>query len=57
MIDVSVVIPIYNVEAYLKECLQSACAQTLDNIEIICGDDASNDNSPAIIDEFYCISK
>ena len=52
MIDVSVVIPIYNVEAYLKECLQSACAQTLDNIEIICVDDASKDNSPAIIDEF-----
>ena len=40
---VSVVISIYNGEQYLPECLESILAQTLENIEIICVDDASTD--------------
>jgi glycosyltransferase involved in cell wall biosynthesis len=46
---VSLLIPIYNVEPYLAECLDSACCQTLENIEIICINDGSNDGSLSII--------
>lgn len=42
---VSVVIPVYNAEPYLEECLQSLCHQTLKEIEIICVDDGSTDGS------------
>ena len=41
----SVIIPIYNTEQYLKECLDSVVNQTLRDIEIICIDDKSTDNS------------
>ena len=47
----SLLIPIYNVERYLRECLDSAASQTLEDIEIICINDGSTDNSPAIIRE------
>ena len=47
----SLLIPIYNVQRYLRECLDSALAQTLKDIEIICINDGSTDNSPAIIRE------
>lgn len=46
---VSVVVPIYNVEKYLRQCLDSVVNQTLKDIEIICVDDGSTDSSPAII--------
>ena len=49
---ISLIIPVYNTELYLKQCLESAINQTYDNIEIICIDDGSTDNSGAIIDEF-----
>lgn len=49
---VSVVIPIYNVEEYLKECLDSVIKQTLKEIEIICVNDGSPDNSLQIIEEY-----
>lgn len=49
---VSIIIPVYNVEAYLRECLLSAVAQTYERFEIIIVDDGSSDNSPAICDEF-----
>lgn len=49
---VSVVVPVCNVEVYLRECLDSALAQTLKDIEIICVDDGSTDGSPAILDEY-----
>lgn len=51
-IRVSVVVPIYNVEKYLHQCVNSILAQTLKDIEIILVDDGSPDNCPAICDEF-----
>jgi len=52
MIKVSVIIPVYNVRAYLRRCLDSVLAQTLREIEIICVDDASTDDSPEILQEY-----
>lgn len=46
---VSVVVPIYNVQDYLEECLESLRAQTLDDIEIICVNDGSTDGSLAVL--------
>ena len=49
---VSIVVPIYNVEKYLRQCLDSVVNQTLKEIEIICVDDGSTDSSPEIIQEY-----
>lgn len=49
---VSVIIPIYNAESYLRQSLDSIVNQTLKNIEIICVDDGSNDRSPEILKEY-----
>ncbi len=49
---VSVIIPIYNVEQYLRLCLDSAVYQTMHNIEIICVDDGSTDSCLDIIREY-----
>ena len=52
MPKVSVIIPVYNVEEYLAECLESVINQTEKNIEIICVDDCSTDSSLAILQEY-----
>ena len=52
MIKVSIIIPIYNVEKYLRECLDSVINQTLSEIEIICVNDGSKDNCLEIIQEY-----
>ncbi|MBQ2626098.1 MAG: glycosyltransferase [Kiritimatiellae bacterium] len=52
MSKVSVVIPVYNVEKYLGECLDSVLRQTLKDLEVICVDDGSMDGSPAILAEY-----
>ena len=52
MVKVSVVIPIYNVEDYLEDCLDSIVNQTLTDIEIICVNDGSKDNSLEILNEY-----
>ena len=48
----SVVIPIYNVEKYLNECIDSVLGQDYDDFEVILVDDGSPDNCPAICDEY-----
>lgn len=50
--NISIVVPIYNVEKYLNECIQSLINQTYKNIEIILVDDGSPDNCPKICDEY-----
>lgn len=52
MKKVSLIIPIYNSEKYLRRCLESAILQTYINMEIICVDDGSIDSSGIILDEF-----
>lgn len=52
MIAISVIIPVYNAEKYLKQCLDSVKEQTIKNIEIICVDDGSTDCSSAILDRY-----
>ena len=49
---VSIVVPIYNVERYLDECVKSIINQTLKEIEIILVDDGSPDNCGKIIDDY-----
>ncbi|MEM9424816.1 MAG: glycosyltransferase family 2 protein [Spirochaetota bacterium] len=49
---ISIIIPVYSVEPYLRPCLESVVSQSLRQIEIIVVNDASPDNSQAIIDEF-----
>ena len=51
-IKISVILPIYNVEQYLKQSLDSVVNQTLKEIEIICVDDCSTDNSYKILQEY-----
>lgn len=49
---ISVIIPVYNVENYLRQCLDSIINQTLNDIEIICVNDESTDGSLAILEEY-----
>lgn len=49
---VSVLVPIYNVERYLRECLDSLRAQTFEDFEVLCINDGSTDSSEGIVREF-----
>lgn len=51
-IKISVLIPVYNTERYLRKCLDSVLAQTLKEIEIIITNDGATDNSQKIIEEY-----
>ncbi len=50
--DVSIIMPVYNVEHYLEQCLNSVLAQTLSTIEVIVVNDGSTDSSPDIMARF-----
>ena len=52
MEKISIVIPVYNVELYLRRCLDSVCNQTFKNLEIICVNDGSTDTSALILEEY-----
>ena len=52
MSQISVIIPVYNVEKYIRECLDSVITQTFFDIEIILVDDGSSDKSGDILDEY-----
>src|SRR5215469_13757361 len=49
---ISIIIPVYNVEPYLRQCLDSVVNQTMRDIQIICVNDGSPDNSRAILQEY-----
>lgn len=49
---VSIIVPVYNVEPYLRQCMDSLVNQTYQNIEIICVDDGSTDASGKILEEY-----
>ena len=49
---ISIIVPVYNVEEYLDECVQSLVNQTYTNIEIILVDDGSPDRCPDMCDEW-----
>jgi glycosyltransferase involved in cell wall biosynthesis len=51
-VDVSIIIPVYNVQEYLSECLDSVINQTIKNTEIIVVNDGSTDNSSKILAEY-----
>ena len=48
---ISVIVPVYNVEKYIKQCLESILNQTYKNLEIIIVDDGTKDSSGKICDE------
>ena len=48
----SVIIPVYKVENYLRNCIESVIEQELNNVEIILVDDGSPDSCPAICDRY-----
>ena len=50
--SISIIVPVYNVEAYLKQCIDSLVNQTYSNLEIILVDDGSEDLSSKICDDY-----
>ena len=53
----SIIIPVYNVERYLRECLDSVLTQTFSDWEAVCVNDGSTDGSAAILDEYAAKDK
>ena len=54
---ISVIIPVYNVEKYISQCLDSVCNQTYSDLEIVLVDDGSTDDSGEICDKYACQDK
>ena len=54
---ISVIIPVFNAEKYLRRCLDSVLSQTYENLEVILVDDGSTDNSGSICEEYAVIDK
>ena len=52
MPQISVVLPVYNVEEYLRQCLDSLANQTFEDFEVICVNDGSGDSSLSILEEY-----
>ncbi len=50
--ELSIIIPVYNLENYIEDCLKSCLNQDIEDYEIICVDDGSKDNSPVILDRY-----
>ena len=57
MAEVSIIVPVYNVEKYLSFCLDSLVNQTFKDIEIICVNDGSTDTSPVILEHYARLDK
>ena len=55
--EISIIAPVYNVEKYLKRCIDSILNQSFENFELILVDDGSTDNSGKIVDEYKDIQK
>ena len=54
---ISVIVPVYNAEKYLRQCMDSILSQTLQNLEVICVDDGSIDESASILDHYAEIDR
>lgn len=52
---ISIIIPVYNVEAYLEECVESVLAQTFKDVEILLIDDGSTDTSGYLCEDIACL--
>ena len=52
MVKISIIIPVYNIEQYIKTCLDSLICQSFKDFEIICVNDGSTDNTLEILKEF-----
>lgn len=52
MVKVSIIVPVYNKEKYLKECIDSILGQSLREIEVVCIDDGSTDGSMAVLEQY-----
>lgn len=52
MPEISVIVPVYNVESYIEKCMDSICSQSLKDIEILCIDDCGTDNSMKIVEAY-----
>ena len=50
--EISVIVPLYKVEKYISQCIESVLAQTYNNLELLLIDEGSPDNSGVICDEF-----
>ena len=52
MAEISIIVPVYQVEKYIRQCIDSILAQTFTDFELILVDDGSKDNSGKICDEY-----